>query len=44
MKMYLPPTCILRYVRPKNKMNVHAFMINLINRCQTIDIQEKLKL
>ena len=35
MKMHLPSTFILRYVRAK--MIVHAFMLNLIN--WTIDVQ-----
>ena len=39
MKMHLPSTFILRYVRAK--MIVHAFMMNLIN--WTIDIQENIK-
>ena len=40
MKMYLPSSFILRYVRAE--MNVHAFMNEIDLR--TIDIQEKLKL
>ena len=40
MKMYLPSSFILRYVRAE--MNVQAFMNELDQR--TIDIQEKLKI